>query len=67
MDRRRRPVGPVGGEVKGFSVPVVTERGIIAEASDALDPRRTLRTASEDGGRALRTEGGRDGVARPEV
>lgn len=66
-DRRRRPVDAVGGDVKELSVPVVTDLGTIADASDALDPRRTLWTVSDEGGRALKAEGGRDGVARPDV
>lgn len=67
MDRRRRPVDAVGGDVKALNVPVVTDLGTIDEASDALDPRRFLWTVKDEGGRALRAEGGRDGVARPDV
>lgn len=67
MERRRPPVDTAGGEVKELSAPVVTERGVIPDASEALELRRALRTVSDEGGRALRTEGGREGVARPDV
>lgn len=54
-----------GGEVKELRWPVVTAR--VPMMSDAVEPRRFLWTVKEEGGRALRTDGGREGVARPEV
>jgi hypothetical protein len=54
-----------GGEVKAWRWPVVTAR--VPMMSDAFEPRRFLWTVREEGGRALRTEGGREGVTQPEV
>lgn len=51
--------------MKELMWPVVTAR--VPMMSEAVEPRRFLWTVIEEGGRALRAEGGREGVARPEV
>ena len=51
--------------MRELRVPVLAERG--ATASDALESRLFLRTVSEDDGRLLSTDEGRDGVTRPEA
>lgn len=64
-DRRRRLEDADGGDVNDANALVVTD--LVPTASEALDPRRTLRTLRDEAGRALMTDGGRDGVARPDV